>query len=159
MTDSMIIDPPPETPIATTAGEANGEGKEEETGKKKSTKKSQPKETVGYKIDNMSRVLPAQLKHIDFLEGKYQPVKKVTGGVLLLVDTQPEEPAKLLEYKSVKPTVPSGAAGTSTSAQAPSEPVGGGGAAAAAAVLTQEDDEEDAPVPSAFDYYSDGEGQ
>ncbi|KAF3099594.1 proteasome regulatory particle base subunit [Orbilia oligospora] len=159
VTDSMIIDPPPETPIATTAGEANGEGKEEETGKKKATKKSQPKETIGYKIDNMSRVLPAQLKHIDFLEGKYQPVKKVTGGVLLLVDTQPEEPAKLLEYKSVKPTVPSGAAGTSTSAQAPSEPVGGGGAAAAAAVLTQEDDEEDAPVPSAFDYYSDGEGQ
>ncbi|KAK6508711.1 proteasome regulatory particle base subunit [Arthrobotrys conoides] len=159
VTDSMIIDPPPETPIATTAGEANGEGKEEETGKKKSSKKSQPKETVGYKIDNMSRVLPAQLKHIEFLEGKYQPVKKVTGGVLLLVDTQPEEPAKLLEYKSVKPTVPSGAAGTSTTAQAPSEPVGGGGAAAAAAVLTQEDDEDDAPVPSAFDYYSDGEGQ
>ncbi|RVD86138.1 uncharacterized protein DFL_004429 [Arthrobotrys flagrans] len=160
VTDSMIIDPPPETPIATTAGEANGESKEEETGKKKSTKKSQPKETIGYKIDNMSRVLPAQLKHIDFLDGKYQPVKKVTGGVLLLVDTQPDEPAKLLEYKSVKPTAPSGGATTSMSAGAAapaSEPIGGGGAAAVAAVLTQEDDEDDAPVPSAFDYYSDGE--
>ncbi|KAK6533789.1 proteasome regulatory particle base subunit [Orbilia ellipsospora] len=156
VTDSMIIDPPPETPIATTAGEANGETKEEETGKKKG-KKSQSKETAGYKIDNMSRVLPAQLKYISFLpDSRYVPVKKVTGGVLLLADKTPSEPAKLLELKSVKPAPPPGTTTAATSTTAPSgEAIGGGGAAAAASVLMQEDEEEDAPVPSAFDYYSD----
>ncbi|EPS42204.1 hypothetical protein H072_3966 [Dactylellina haptotyla CBS 200.50] len=162
VTESMIIDPTPETPIAPTASEANGEVKEEETGKKKG-KKAQSKETVGYKIDNMSRVLPAQLKYISFLsDSRYVPVKKVTGGVLLLADKTPEEAAKLLELKSVKP-VPVSGAGTSAIASAVAGPsgdaIGGGGAAAAAAVLMQEDEEEEAAVPSAFDYYSDGDEQ
>ncbi|KAK6347340.1 proteasome regulatory particle base subunit [Orbilia brochopaga] len=159
VTDSMVIDPPPETPVASTAGETLIDGKEEETGKKKTSKKSQSKETVGYKIDNMSRVLPAQLKYISFLpDSRYVPVKKVTGGVLLLADRTPEEPAKLLELKSVKPAPAATANAASGTAAGPSgsEAVGTGGAAAAAAVLLQEDEEEDAPVPSAFDYYSDG---
>ncbi|KAF3909252.1 hypothetical protein ABW20_dc0105233 [Dactylellina cionopaga] len=159
VTDSMIIDPPPETPVAATVSEANGEIKEEESGKKKSSKKSQLKETAGYKIDNMSRVLPAQLKYISFLpDSRYVPVKKVTGGVLLLADKTPEEAAKLLELKSVKP-VSSGTTTTNAAGAGPvsgSEAIGGGGAAAAAAVLMQEDEEEEAGVPSAFDYYSDG---
>jgi len=164
--DAMMIDAPPETPIATSSTDAlNGESiKEEESSKKKGgSKKSQPKETVGYKIDNMSRVLPAQLKYISFLpDSRYIPVKKVTGGVLLLADKTPEEPPQLLELKSRKPTVPAQSV-TPITAPVPSTSgdfLGGGGAAAAAAVLTQEDDEEEeAPLPEAFDYHSENEDE
>ena len=40
-------------------------------------KKRMEKEKVGYEIENMSRVLPAQLKFITFPGERYQPVKKV----------------------------------------------------------------------------------
>ena len=42
-------------------------------------KKKVEKEKVGYELQNMSRVLPAQLKYIDFHEARYEPVKKVCG--------------------------------------------------------------------------------
>lgn len=52
----------------------DGEGKEKE-----STKKKLEKEKVGYDLDNMSRVLPPQIKYISFpADGRYQPVKKVS---------------------------------------------------------------------------------
>lgn len=35
------------------------------------------KEKVGYSLENMSRVLPAQLKFLSFPDGRYEPVKKV----------------------------------------------------------------------------------
>lgn len=41
-------------------------------------KKKMEREKVGYDIENMSRVLPAQLKFISFPVGRYEPVKKVT---------------------------------------------------------------------------------
>lgn len=41
------------------------------------TKKKPEKEKVGYEIENMSRVLPGQLKYISFPAGRYKPVKKV----------------------------------------------------------------------------------
>ena len=40
-------------------------------------KKKAEKEKVGYEIENMSRVLPSQLKYISFPAGRYKPVKKV----------------------------------------------------------------------------------
>ena len=40
-------------------------------------KKRMEKEKVGYELENMSRVLPAQLKFISFPDGRYEPVKKV----------------------------------------------------------------------------------
>ena len=40
-------------------------------------KKRMEKEKVGYDMENMSRVLPAQLKFISFPDGRYEPVKKV----------------------------------------------------------------------------------
>lgn len=40
-------------------------------------KKKVEKEKVGYEIENMSRVLPGQLKYISFPAGRYKPVKKV----------------------------------------------------------------------------------
>jgi 26S proteasome regulatory subunit N2 len=41
------------------------------------SKKKAEKERVGYEIENMSRVLPGQLKYISFPAGRYKPVKKV----------------------------------------------------------------------------------
>ncbi|KAH0489400.1 hypothetical protein TgHK011_009832 [Trichoderma gracile] len=67
-------------------------------------KKKPEKEKVGYEIENMSRVLPGQLKYISFPAGRYKPVKKPTGGPLLLIDTQPDEPKTLLEEKLKKVT-------------------------------------------------------
>ncbi|ROT36560.1 26S proteasome regulatory subunit rpn2 [Sodiomyces alkalinus F11] len=62
-------------------------------------KKRPEKEKAGYEIENMSRVLPGQLKFVSFPAGRYKPVKKPTGGPLLLVDTQPEEEKSLMEEK------------------------------------------------------------
>ena len=41
------------------------------------SKKKTEKEKVGYEMENMSRVLPGQLKYISFPPGRYKPVKKV----------------------------------------------------------------------------------
>jgi 26S proteasome regulatory subunit N2 len=40
-------------------------------------KMEKEKEKVGYEIENMSRILPGQLKYISFPPGRYKPVKKV----------------------------------------------------------------------------------
>jgi 26S proteasome regulatory subunit N2 len=54
------------------------EGKEKE-GEQESSKKKLEKEKVGYDLENMSRVLPAQIKYLSFpQDGRYQPVKKVS---------------------------------------------------------------------------------
>lgn len=60
------------------------EAKEKEEGDDKDgaaatseAKKKPEKEKVGYEIENMSRVLPGQLKYISFPSGRYKPVKKV----------------------------------------------------------------------------------
>lgn len=58
------------------------ESKDKEDGEKEAAtgadaKKKPEKEKVGYELENMSRVLPAQLKYISFPAGRYKPVKKV----------------------------------------------------------------------------------
>lgn len=53
-----------------------GEG-EKEASATPDPKKKVEKEKVGYEIENMSRVLPGQLKYISFPAGRYKPVKKV----------------------------------------------------------------------------------
>ncbi|KAM4055997.1 proteasome/cyclosome repeat domain-containing protein [Hirsutella rhossiliensis] len=68
------------------------------------SKKKPEKEKIGYDMENMSRVLPGQLKFISFPAGRYQPVKKPTGGPLLLDDTQPDEAKSLIEEKLKKVT-------------------------------------------------------
>lgn len=96
-------------------------------------KKKFEKEKVGYEIENMSRVLPAQLKFITFPAERYTPVKKVsypsifyrftlvtcllissqpTGGVILLVDNNPTEEKSLIEEKLKKAPVERAAAPT-----------------------------------------------
>ena len=64
----------------TTANTEAGDGKTtdgDDASKKKGTDKE--KERIGYEMENMSRVLPAQLKHITIPGGRYEPVKKVRG--------------------------------------------------------------------------------
>ncbi|KAI6781300.1 26S proteasome regulatory subunit N2 [Emericellopsis cladophorae] len=78
--------------------------KKDDAEKKEEAKKKPEKEKVGFEIENMSRVLPEQFKYISFPAGRYRPVKKPTGGPLLLDDTQPEEEKTLVEEKLKKVT-------------------------------------------------------
>lgn len=54
------------------------EGEKEGAAPVEAAKKKLEKEKVGYEIENMSRVLPAQLKFINFPADRYKPVKKVS---------------------------------------------------------------------------------
>jgi 26S proteasome regulatory subunit N2 len=96
--ESMDIDQTPTTPkIAAPEGDKmdvdeEKEGKtqekkegdgEKETSPAEAAKKKLEKEKVGYEIENMSRVLPAQLKFISFPPGRYKPVKKVSHEAIL----------------------------------------------------------------------------
>jgi 26S proteasome regulatory subunit N2 len=69
----------PEKSEETKAGEdsTKDEGDSAEQMKKKDKKEAE-REKVGYDLENMSRVLPAQLKFISFPESRYEPVKKVS---------------------------------------------------------------------------------
>ena len=95
--ESMDIDQVPTTPkISTTedkmeTDEPSGKADEEKKAAEKKAseeakdtpappeglKKRMEKEKVGYELENMSRVLPPQLKFISFPDGRYEPVKKV----------------------------------------------------------------------------------
>jgi len=130
-------------------------------------KKKMEKEKVGYELENMTRVLPAQLKFISFPDARYEPVKKPTGGVVLVTDTTPSEPKSLMELKARK-NVKSAAAPESlqdsvnqaySQRNAGSSSADAGGAAAAAGVLTAIDEDgegtEEAEVPADFEYLTD----
>lgn len=150
------------------------EGKPKEEDEKKESdapevKKKAEKEKVGYEISNMSRVLPAQLKYLTFPDQRYQPVKKPTGGVLVVLDTEPDKEHETipLTVSKVEPVAAATTSAGTGAQQAPQTPAGqtivapGAGAAAAAGVLTaiDEDEEgaEEAPVPHEFDYETDTE--
>lgn len=155
------------------------EKKESAEGEKEATpaeaaKKKLEKEKVGYEIENMSRVLPAQLKFINFPAGRYKPVKKPTGGVILLIDTQPQEEKVLIEEKLKHISTEKAAAPTTLEdmrnesfnlrRQADGQTaVPGAGAAAAAGVLTAVDEDEEggeeAQVPGEFEYFTDNEDE
>lgn len=147
----------------------------EDKEKKEKTKKE--KEKVGYELPNMSRVLPAQLKYLSFPDTRYQPVKKpVTGGVVVVLDTdegKTRETIPLTVSKKVVPPAPTVGQGTGQGAAAPVTPARGigatgpaaatmgAGAAAAAGVLTAVDEDEEggeeAEMPGEFEYESDNE--
>lgn len=146
--ESMDIDQPTTPKPDADAGDKMDEdnvvdtSKPEEKEKEVSPKAKLLKEKAGYELENMSRVLPAQVRWISFpSEGRYQPVKKVsishqhsfpppmnppltpsqpTGGVVLVEDTQPTEPKSLLELKARKKTT--------ASAPTPGQQLGGAGA-------------------------------
>lgn len=147
---------------------------EKEANPTEGLKKKMEKEKVGYEIKNMSRVLPAQLKYLTFTDTRYAPVKRPTGGVILVIDTQPEMEREVIELKATKvetkpaPAATNQASQAQTAAQAaPQTPASvpstsTGGAAAAAGVLTAVDEDEEgaeeAPLPGEFDYHTDNEG-
>lgn len=168
-----------DTDEATLKDDEGKEGKTVEEGEKKDgdtpteVKKKAEKEKVGYDISNMSRVLPAQLKYLTFPDQRYQPVKRPTGGVMVVLDTEPEKDREIIpllvsKVETVAPPAGGNILGGAAVPQTPARQVMGGeitgaGAAAAAGVLTaiDEDEEgvEDAPVPDEFEYETDGEGE
>lgn len=204
--ESMDIDQTPTTPKTSNMGdkmdtdepvpkvEDEKDGEKQEGLKKDDETKDSPqvdslrkrmeREKVGYSLENMSRVLPAQLKFVSFPDGRYQPVKKVwntrilnnqlqsadfhclqpTGGVILLNDTTPSEPKSLLELKARKNVKPAAAPETlqdrvaAARQQAAGDPTAEttSGAAEAVGVLTAVDEGVDeAELPHEFDYFSD----
>lgn len=109
--DSMDVDQAPATPKASNSGdkmdiddpaakaEEDNDGEKQDGGKKESEeskdsqtqteglRKKMEKEKIGYSLENMSRVLPAQLKYISFPDGRYEPVKKVLRRFLHISNT------------------------------------------------------------------------
>lgn len=87
--ESMEVEVTPTTPRGELGGEKmevdapeedHEQEAEEEAGAKKRKGEQQQKEKVGFEVENMSRVLPGQMRYISFpAEGRYQPVKKVCG--------------------------------------------------------------------------------
>lgn len=89
--ESMDIDQTPTTPKVSgqlpekmetdeSAVKVDDEGKEaeKEGTPTDSQKKKAEKEKVGYELENMSRVLPTQLKYLTFPDPRYEPVKRVS---------------------------------------------------------------------------------
>ncbi|KAI0506671.1 armadillo-type protein [Xylaria bambusicola] len=162
--------------------ESAGAQSEKETSAPPDAKKKLEKEKAGYEIENMSRVLPGQLKFISLAKGRYWPVKLVrpgplpTGGPILLHDTQPEKEKSLIEEKLKKVATERAPVAGASGAQGRNprsveeallsrlagvtQPVtpsrNQSGAAAAAGVLTAIDEDgegdEEATVPRDFEY-------
>ncbi|KAK4999561.1 proteasome regulatory particle base subunit [Elasticomyces elasticus] len=163
--ESMDIDVAPTTPRVEAADTDKmdtdesvvEDGKKEEKTEAESTRKRVEREKIGYEMENLSRVLPGQLKWISFGEGgRYQPP---TGGVILLHDTAPSEPKSLIEIKARKKPTPGPAtgpsAGRSEDVQMGDATGSAAGASAAAGVLNAVDEDveggEEAEVPGEFE--------
>ncbi|KAI1638353.1 26S proteasome regulatory complex, non-ATPase subcomplex, Rpn2/Psmd1 subunit [Biscogniauxia mediterranea] len=165
-----------------------GPGEKETSAPPADGKKKSEKEKPGYDIENMTRVLPSQLKYISLAKGRYWPVKLVrpgplpTGGPILLHDMQPEKEKALIEEKlkkvaTEKAPVAGGGNAPSRNPRTVEEALlsrlsgnplvtpsrNESGAAAAAGVLTAVDEDaegdEEAQPPRDFDYFTDDEGE
>ena len=86
--ESMDIDQTPTTPKVSdqmpdrmetddTTTKAEDDTKEGEKESGEGQRKKVERERVGYELENMSRVLPAQLKYLTFPDPRYEPVKRV----------------------------------------------------------------------------------
>jgi len=107
-----------EKPATTSASAADEEAKE---------KPAKTPEPSSEQLENPARVVPAQEKFIHFdAAGRYQPLKRVHAGIVMVKDTTPDQPVELVV--------------TSASAAA----------AAAAPAAPVEDDEPAPPAPFAF---------
>jgi len=135
------------------------------------TKRRQPAEPLSEALPNFSRVTPSQLAYITFpAEGRYQPIRPVGtvsparsgsksrsasgkmalssseryaggGGILLLVDQRPGEPAALLDFNPEGRAIPV--------EQAPTQ---GAAAAVGATNMQVDDDVPEADPPEPFEY-------
>ncbi|KAI8327260.1 armadillo-type protein [Blakeslea trispora] len=114
------------TAVLSTTAKAKARAKkiEKEKGDQmdKEERKKKKKEENFEILENMARVVPAQLKHIQFKsDSRYSPVKQENvGGIIMLIDKKPEEEEDLLQ-----PRVPAGDATSRAAAEqeaAPFEP-------------------------------------
>ncbi|OTB02707.1 hypothetical protein M426DRAFT_322460 [Hypoxylon sp. CI-4A] len=164
-------------------GDTPAPGEKESSTPPTDVKKKSEKEKPGYDIENMSRVLPGQLKYISLAKGRYWPVKLVrpgplpTGGPILLHDMQPEKEKALVEEKlkvvTTEKAPVAGLGGQNRNPRTVEEALlsrlgrdplttpSRSGAAAAAGVLTAIDEDgegdEEAEVPQDFEYDTEGE--
>lgn len=84
--ESMDVDQSPTTPKIPASDddkmdideEKKDDKEKEDTPAAETSKKKAEKEKVGYDLENMSRVLPGQVKYVSFPEERYVPVKKVS---------------------------------------------------------------------------------
>ncbi|EEB08916.1 19S proteasome regulatory subunit Rpn2 [Schizosaccharomyces japonicus yFS275] len=87
---------------AESEGETKMQTDSEQTPSSPESKSSEKKESADSEVlQNLSRVLPAQLEYITFNpSSRYYPVRKFTGGVLMLIDRQSETAPDLIELKT-----------------------------------------------------------
>ncbi|ODQ79717.1 hypothetical protein BABINDRAFT_7930 [Babjeviella inositovora NRRL Y-12698] len=98
--DDMDVDTPKEEAPEPPVDEAKVEEGEEEVPEEVETEDASTRYTkTPYKIDNMTRVVPSQLKYISFKDERFVPVRKFrgTGGVVILKDNAPGEPAEFIK--------------------------------------------------------------
>ncbi|KAI0170035.1 26S proteasome regulatory subunit rpn2 [Pestalotiopsis sp. NC0098] len=178
--DKMDVDEPKRAEDTRKEGETVPD---KETSPSAEIKKKEQREKAGYDIDNMSRVLPGQLKYISPVKGRYWPVKLVrpgplpTGGPILVHDKEPGEKKDLIEEKLKKvSTDKAPVPNAGGDARGGRRDVGGiqesllrqlgvniplSGAAAAAGVLTAVDEDgendEEAEPPRDFEYDTENE--
>lgn len=160
--DKMDVDEESKDKEAKTDEKKEGEEADKDISPAELAKKKFEKEKVGYEIENMSRVLPAQLKFVSFPAGRYKPVKKPTGGVILLIDTQSGDEKVLIEEKLKKATTEKAAA-PATLEDMRNESFNLRRQADAAGVLTAVDEDEEggaeAECPRDFEYFTDLEDE
>ena len=162
--DEMEIDQEVEKKSQPKAKESDEKMEVDEPEKKDEAKKTKrEKERVGFELENMSRVLPSQLRYTRFAEdGRYVPVKDPSGvGSIVLHDTRPDEPKVLMERKVKRPTRSRGTE-SAHQEQAPAAAAENSQADAAAVLNSvDEDDEgvEEAECPEEFQYESEGGGE
>ncbi|CAO3613493.1 unnamed protein product [Cunninghamella blakesleeana] len=115
--DQMDIDKEPVKEEETTK-------EEEEVSKDEQKRKSKKKKEENFEVlENLSRVVPAQLKRITFKEDcRYTPIKTgVVNGIILLKDQKPDEEEELIEPSA--PTSSDGQDGNNADEEAaPFEP-------------------------------------
>lgn len=77
--DKMDVDDDKKDETTKEKTEESGAGDDAKEGSAPPDAKKKPeKEKAGFDIDNMSRVLPSQLKYVSIPAGRYRPVKKVS---------------------------------------------------------------------------------
>lgn len=107
---------------ATTAGgdTADDESKKKEEEKKEAEKKKKVEEPSSFSVSNPSRVTPQQHGFISEVNGRYHPVTQQARGtgIVLLVDTKPDEEESIYQPKAPKIGVP----GVSADEPEPPEP-------------------------------------
>ncbi|KAI8369483.1 armadillo-type protein [Radiomyces spectabilis] len=97
--------------------------KEEKKDEVKDERKGKKRKEENFEVlENMARVVPAQLKHITFKEdSRYVPIKKGSvGGIMLMHDRRPDEEEELIRPSA--PTLDSSGAGGAEEEAPPFEP-------------------------------------